>query len=83
VDSHHEHYDCTRDNEEGAGRDYASLVHPRRARLKHADIHLISILKLDAMMRHYQSVGLIDGEQYQRYLDYVKANRAEELTGED
>jgi orotate phosphoribosyltransferase/uridine monophosphate synthetase len=54
-----------------------------RARLKHAGIHLISILKLDAMMTHYQSVGLIDDEQYQRYLDYVKANRAEELNGED
>jgi hypothetical protein len=59
------------------------LVHPRRARLKHAGIHLISILKLDAMMTQYQSLGLIDDEQYQRYLDYVKANRAEEITGED
>jgi hypothetical protein len=59
------------------------LAQPRRARFKHADIHLISILKLDAMMTQYQSVGLIDDEQYQRYLDYVKANRAEELNGED
>ena len=54
-----------------------------RARLKHAGIHLISILKLDAMMTQYQSLGLIDDDQYQRYLDYVKANRAEESAGED
>jgi hypothetical protein len=54
-----------------------------RARLKHAGIHLISILKLDAMMTQYQSLGLIDDDQYQRYLDYVKANRAEEITGEE
>ena len=54
-----------------------------RARLKHAGIHLISILKLDAMMTQYQSLGLIDDEQYQRYLDYVKANRAEESAGEE
>jgi orotate phosphoribosyltransferase len=53
-----------------------------RTRLKHAGIHLISILKLDAMMTHYQSVGLVDDEQYQRYLDYAKANRAEE-SGEE
>ena len=54
-----------------------------RVELKHAGIHLISILKLDAMMTQYQSVGLIDDEQYQRYLDYVKANRAEEIMGEE
>jgi hypothetical protein len=83
MDNHHEHCDCTRDNEKGTGRDYASLVRPRRARLKHAGIHLISILKLDAMMTHYQSVGLSDDEQYQRYLDYVQVNRAEEINGED
>jgi hypothetical protein len=65
------------------GRDYASLVHPRRARLKHADINFTSILNLDAMMRQYPSLGLIDDEQYQRYLDFVIANRAEEITGED
>ena len=59
------------------------MVRPRRARLKHAGIHLISILKLDAMMTQYQSLGLIDDEEYQRYLDYVKANRAEEISGEE
>lgn len=45
------------------------------ARLKHAGINLISILKLDVMMNLYRSSGLIDEEQHQRYLDYVKANR--------
>ncbi len=52
-------------------------------RLKHAGINLISILKLDVMMNHYHSNGLIDDEQYQRYLDYVQANRhAEEEAAE-
>ncbi len=46
-----------------------------RLRLKHAGIHLISILKLDVMMNLYHANGLIDDEQYQRYLDYVKANQ--------
>ena len=54
-----------------------------RLRLKHVGIHLISILKLDVMMNHYHSNGLIDDEQYQRYLDYLKANQhAEEESGE-
>jgi hypothetical protein len=35
------------------------------------------------MMTQYQSVGLIDDEQYQRYLDCVQADRAEEIMGED
>jgi hypothetical protein len=35
------------------------------------------------MMTQYQSLGLIDDDQYQRYLDYVKANRAEETMGEE
>jgi hypothetical protein len=35
------------------------------------------------MMMQYQLVGLIDDEQYQRYLDYVQANRAEENMGEE
>lgn len=55
-----------------------------RLRLKHAGIHLISILKLDVMMNHYHSNGLIDDEQYQRYLDYITANQqAEEESGEE
>src|SRR5258707_705608 len=39
-----------------------------RLRLKHEGINLISILKLDVMMNLYPSNGLIDDEQYQRYL---------------
>jgi orotate phosphoribosyltransferase len=42
-------------------------------RLKHAGIHLISILKLDVMMNLYRSSGLLDEEQHERYLAYVRA----------
>ena len=51
------------------------MVRPRRARLKHAGIHLISILKLDVMMNLYRSSGLLDEEQHERYLAYVRATR--------
>ena len=44
-------------------------------RLKHQGIHLISILKLDVMMNLYRSSGLIDEEQHERYLVYVRATR--------
>lgn len=44
-------------------------------RLKSAGIHLISILKLDVMMNLYRSSGLIDEEQHERYLAYVRASR--------
>lgn len=46
------------------------------ARLKHAGIHLISILKLEVMMNSYRSLGLIDEEQHQRYLSYVQTARS-------
>ena len=46
------------------------------ARLKHAGIHLISILKLDVMMNSFRSLGLIDEEQHQRYLSYALSGRA-------
>ena len=45
------------------------------ARLKHAGINLISILKLDVMMNLYRSSGLIDEEQHERYLAYVRSTR--------
>ena len=45
------------------------------ARLKHAGINLISILKLDVMMNLYALNGLIDAEQNQRYLEYVRTFR--------
>lgn len=44
-------------------------------RLKHQGIHLISILKLDVMMNLYRSSGLIDEDQHERYLAYVRATR--------
>ncbi len=43
-----------------------------QARLKSQGINLISILKLDVMMKFYSSAGLIDPDDYQRYLDYVQ-----------
>ena len=44
-------------------------------RLKHAGINLISILKLDVMMNLYRSSGLLDEEQHESYLAYVRATR--------
>ena len=44
-------------------------------RLKHLGINLISILKLDVMMNLYRSSGLLDEEQHERYLAYVRATR--------
>jgi orotate phosphoribosyltransferase len=52
------------------------------ARLKQSGINLISIIKLDVMMNFYQGEGLIDEEQYERYVAYVRANRAPAATGE-
>lgn len=45
-------------------------------RLKKAGINLISILKLDVMMNLYRSSALIDEEQHESYLAYVKATQA-------
>jgi len=42
------------------------------ARLKAQGINLISILKLEVMMKFYSSQGLIDPDDYQRYVDYAK-----------
>lgn len=42
------------------------------ARLKAAGINLISIIKLDVMMNLYSADGLIDPDDYQRYLDYTR-----------
>lgn len=42
------------------------------ARLKAQGINLISIIKLEVMMNLYSAGGLIDPDEYQRYLDYVK-----------
>ena len=42
------------------------------ARLKAQGINLISIIKLDVMMKFYSSAGLIDPDDYQRYMEYAK-----------
>jgi len=44
------------------------------ARLKAQGINLISILKLEVMMKFYSSQGLIDPDDYQRYVEYTKRN---------
>ncbi len=44
-------------------------------RLKHAGINLISILKLDVMMNLYRASGLLEEEQHESYLAYVRATR--------
>jgi orotate phosphoribosyltransferase/uridine monophosphate synthetase len=44
-------------------------------RLKHSGINLISIIKLDMMMNLYRSSGLIDQEQHESYLKYVRESR--------
>ncbi|HEU5348844.1 MAG TPA: phosphoribosyltransferase [Ktedonobacterales bacterium] len=44
------------------------------ARLKAQGINLISILKLDVMMNLYSAAGLIDPDEYQRYVEYTKRN---------
>ena len=44
-------------------------------RLKHSGINLISIIKLDMMMNLYRSSGLIDQEQHESYLTYVREIR--------
>lgn len=41
--------------------------------LKKHGIGLISILKLDVMMTHYYTSGLIDEAQHEHYLEYVRA----------
>lgn len=46
-----------------------------QARLKHAGINLISILKLDVMMNLYRSSGFIDEDQHERYLAYTRSAR--------
>jgi orotate phosphoribosyltransferase/uridine monophosphate synthetase len=44
------------------------------ARLKAQGINLISIIKLDVMMNLYSAAGLIDPDEYQRYVAYTKRN---------
>lgn len=43
--------------------------------LKQQGMSLISILKLDVMMNHYRSIGVIGEEEYRRYLEYQRARQ--------
>jgi orotate phosphoribosyltransferase len=53
------------------------------ARLKARGINLISIIKLDVMMKFYSSAGLIDPDDYQRYLNFTKQNAAARAASSD
>ena len=53
------------------------------ARLKAQGINLISIIKLDVMMKFYSSAGLIDPDDYQRYVEYAKQGAPERSTATD
>jgi orotate phosphoribosyltransferase len=46
-------------------------------RLKHHGYNLLSILRLDVMLNHYMSKGLISEDLYRRCIEYTAANRAE------
>lgn len=45
-------------------------------RLRHLGYNLISILKLDVMLNHYMSRGLISEETYSTCADYLRAKQA-------
>jgi orotate phosphoribosyltransferase/uridine monophosphate synthetase len=53
------------------------------ARLKAQGINLISIIKLDVMMKFYSSAGLIDPDDYQRYVEYAKQGAPARSTATD
>ncbi len=44
--------------------------------LKHYGLNLISILKLEVMLNHYHSLGLIDQDMYERCVQYVRTHQA-------
>jgi orotate phosphoribosyltransferase len=46
------------------------------ARLKHHGYNLLSILRLDVMLNHYMSQGLISEDLYRRCMEYTAANQA-------
>lgn len=49
--------------------------HGATERLRHQGYNLISILKLDVMLNHYMSCGLISEETYQICAEYLRAKR--------
>jgi len=44
-------------------------------RLKRSGYHLMSILRLDVMLNHYMSKGLITEDLYRRCMEYTAANQ--------
>jgi orotate phosphoribosyltransferase len=46
-------------------------------RLRHHGYNLISILKLDVMLTHYMSRGLISEETYQTCAEYLRSKQGE------
>ncbi len=49
--------------------------HGATERLRHHGYNLISILKLDVMLNHYMSRGLISEETYQTCAEYLRAKQ--------
>jgi orotate phosphoribosyltransferase/uridine monophosphate synthetase len=55
--------------------------HGATERLRHLGYNLISILKLDVMLNHYMSRGLISEETYQTCADYLRGKQGQAETG--
>ena len=55
--------------------------HGATERLRHLGYNLISILKLDVMLNHYMSRGLISEETYQTCAEYLRAKQGQTETG--
>lgn len=51
--------------------------HGATERLRHQGYNLISILKLDVMLNHYMSRGLISEETYQACAEYLRAKQGQ------
>ncbi|GCE12748.1 orotate phosphoribosyltransferase [Tengunoibacter tsumagoiensis] len=55
--------------------------HGANERLRRHGYNLISILKLDVMLNHYMSKGLIPEETYRTCAEYLRAKQGENHTG--
>ena len=55
--------------------------HGAAERLRRHGYHLISILKLDVMLTHYMSKGLISEETYRLCAEYLRSKQRENDTG--
>jgi orotate phosphoribosyltransferase/uridine monophosphate synthetase len=61
-------------------RDVIVLIdreHGAADRLRHQGYNLISILKLDVMLNHYMSSGLITEETYQTSAEYLRSKQSQ------